>query len=211
MREEAAGRTTRRKMGFGIISVMKIIVPLCVLAFLPAMAVSVPMLPESGFLDAEISTNVAFNATRSDARSFGVSMAFMGTESNCVQVAFGHDADGDGNLEAVETGFVLGWRGGAYFIEDAAGKNRITELAASGVHVDRRFVLSAKLNAHSVPVQVSVSNECGACFAVLSENVPSWIFNRNWNLMKVTRRGVEATSESIEVECKYKFFRILIR
>ena len=138
-------------------------------------------------------------------------MAFMGTESNCVQVAFGHDADGDGNLEAVETGFVLGWRGGAYFIEDAAGKNRITELAASGVHVDRRFVLSAKLNAHSVPVQVSVSNEYGACFAVLSENIPSWIFNRYWNLMKVTRRGVEATSESIEVECKYKFFRILIR
>ena len=198
-------------MDFGIIYVMKIIVPLCVLAFLPAMAVSVPMLPESGFLDAEISTNVAFNATRSDARSFGVSMTFSGTESNCVQVAFGHDADGDGNLEAVETGFVLGWRGGAYFIEDAAGKNRITELAASGVHADRRFVLSAKLNAHSVPVQVSVSNECGACFAVLSENVPSWIFNRNWNLMKVTRRGVEATSESIEVECRYKFFRIVIR
>jgi hypothetical protein len=198
-------------MDFGIISVMKIIVPLCVLAFLPAMAVSVPMLPESGFLDAEISTNVAFNATRSDARSFGVSMAFMGTESNCVQVAFGHDADGDGNLKAVETGFVLGWRGGAYFIEDAAGQNRITELAASGVRADRRFVLSAKLNAHSVPIQVSVSNECGACFAVLSENVPSWIFNRNWNLMKVTRRGVEAASESIEVECRYKFFRIVIR
>ena len=190
---------------------MKIIVSICLFAILPVLAVSVPALPESVFCDTEVFTNVAFNAVRNDARHFGVSMAFMGTESNCVQVAFGHDADGDGNLEAVETGFVLGWRGGAYFIEDAAGKNRITELAASGVHADRRFVLSAKLNAHSVPVQVSVSNECGACFAVLSENVPSWLYGKDWNLMKVTRRGVDAASERIDVECRYKFFRIVIR
>ena len=198
-------------MGFGIISVMKIIVPLCVLAFLPAMAVSVSALPESEFADTEVSTNVAFNAVRNDARHFGVSMAFMGTESNCVQVAFGHDADGDGNLEAVETGFVLGWRGGAYFIEDAAGQNRLVEPTVGGAHADRRFVLSAKLNAHSVPVQVAVSNECGACFSALSASVPSWLYGKDWNLMKVTRRGVEATSECIEVECRYKFFRIVIR
>ena len=190
---------------------MKVIVPLFVLAILPAIAVTVPVLPESEFADTEVSTNVAFNVERSDARSFGVSMAFSGTESNCVQVAFGHDADGDGNLEAVETGFVLGWRGGAYFIEDAAGQNRLVEPAVGAVPIERRFVLNAKLNAHSVPVQVSVSNECGACFAVLSENVPSWIFNRSWNLMKVTRRGVEATSESVDVECRYSFFRIVIR
>ena len=198
-------------MDYGIIQVMKVIVPLFVLAILPAIAVTIPVLPESEFADTEVSTNVAFNATRSDARSFGVSMAFMGTESNCVQVAFGHDADGDGNLEAVETGFVLGWRGGAYFIEDAAGQNRLVEPAVGGARTDRLFVLSAKLNAHSVPVQVSVSNECGACFAVLSENVPSWIYSRNWNLMKVTRRGVEAASESVDVECRYSFFRIVIR
>jgi hypothetical protein len=198
-------------MDYGIIQVMKVIVSLCLFAILPVMAVSVPALPESEFCDTEVFTNVAFNAVRNDARHFGVSMAFMGTESNCVQVAFGHDADGDGNLEAVETGFVLGWRGGAYFIEDAAGQNRLVEPTVGVAHADRRFVLSAKLNAHSVPVQVSVSNECGACFAVLSENVPSWIFNRKWNLMKVTRRGVEATSESVDVECRYSFFRIVIR
>ena len=198
-------------MNFGIIQVMKVIVPLFVLAILPAIAVTIPVLPESEFADTEVSTNVAFNATRSDARSFGVSMAFMGTESNCVQVAFGRDADSDGDLSPCETRLVLGWRGGAYFIEDASGQNRLVEPTVGVAHADRRFVLSAKLNAHSVPVQVSVSNECGACFAVLSENVPSWIFNRSWNLMKVTRRGVEAASESVDVECRYSFFRIVIR
>ena len=190
---------------------MKVIVPLFVLAILPAIAVTVPVLPESEFADTEVSTNVAFNVERSDARSFGVSMAFSGTVSNCVQVAFGHDDNGDGDLSAVETRFAIGWRGGAYFIEDAAGQNRLVEPTVGVAHADRRFVLSAKLNAHSVPVQVSVSNECGACFAVLSENVPSWIYSRNWNLMKVTRRGVEAASESVDVECRYSFFRIVIR
>jgi hypothetical protein len=190
---------------------MKVIVPLFVLAILPAIAVTVPVLPESEFADTEVSTNVAFNVERSDARSFGVSMAFSGTESNCVQIAFGRDADHDGNLSAEETRLLLGWRGGSYFIEDAIGQNRLVEPTVGGAHADRRFVLSAKLNAHSVPVQVSVSNECGACFAVLSENVPSWIYSRNWNLMKVTRRVVEAASESVDVECRYSFFRIVIR
>ena len=45
----------------------------------------------------------------------------------------------------------------------------------------------------------------------LSASVPSWLYGKDWNLMKVTRRGVDATSENIEVECQYKFFYITIR
>ena len=198
-------------MGFGIIQVMKVIVSICLFAILPVLAVSVPALPESEFCDTEVSTNVAFNVERSDARSFGVSMAFSGTESNCVQIAFGRDADHDGNLSAEETRLLLGWRGGSYFIEDAIGQNRLVEPAVGAVPTERRFVLNAKLNAHSVPVVVSVSNECGACFVGLSENAPDWLYGTDWNLMKVTRRGVDATSENIDVECQYKFFYITIR
>ena len=190
---------------------MKVIVPLFVLAILPAIAVTVPVLPESEFADTEVSTNVAFNVERSDARSFGVSMAFSGTESNCVQIAFGRDVDHDGNLSAEETRLLLGWRGGSYFIEDVAVQNRFVEPAVDAEHTDRRFVLNAKLNAHSVPVEVSVSNECGTCFSAVSASVPSWLYGKDWNLMKVTRRGVDATSENIEVECQYKFFYITIR
>ena len=101
---------------------MKVIVPLFVLAILPAIAVTVSVLPESEFADTEVSTNVAFNATRSAA-----------------------------------------------------------------------------------------SNECGTCFSALSASVPSWLYGKDWNLMKVTRRGVDTASENIEVECQYKFFYITIR
>ena len=190
---------------------MKIFLSLCFCALLPVMAAPLPGLPKSEFADTEVSTNVAFNATRSDARNFGVSMAFMGTESNCVQIAFGRDADYDGDLSAEETRLLLGWRGGLYFIEDATGQNRLVESAVDAVFTDRRFVLNAKLNAHSVPVEVSVSNECGTCFSALSASVPSWLYGKDWNLMKVTRSGVDATSENIEVECQYKFFYITIR
>ena len=169
-----------------------------------------PSLPEAGRLDAEVSTNVAFNAERSDARSFGVSMAFMGTVSNCVQVAFGHDDNGDGDLSAVETRFAIGWRGGVYFIEDVPGRLRLEEVA-DAEHTARQLVLDISLNKNYAPKHVAVSNECGACFSALSASVPSWLYGKDWNLMKVTRRGVDAASERIDVECRYSFFRIVIR
>ena len=175
-----------------------------------ALSHQLPLMPETTRLDTEVSTNVAFNAYRNDARSFGASMAFTGTPSNCVQVAFGRDADGDGDLSTVETGFVLGWRGGAYFIEGVAGRNRVSEIA-DATHMARQLVLEVKLNRNCVPKYLTVSNECGACFTALSASVPSWLYSMDWNLMKVTRRGVEAASESIDVECRYKFFRIVVR
>ena len=100
---------------------MRVVAIACVLVVVAVRGetVSVPALPESAHADTEVTTNIPFNATRSDARGFGVSLDFTGTASNCVQVAFGHDGDGDGVLSPGETGLVLGWRAGWYFIEDA--------------------------------------------------------------------------------------------
>ena len=181
---------------------------LSILAF--AAAVTVPQMPVSPYADTEVSTNVAFNAVRSDARHFGVSMDFSGTASNCVQIAFGRDADSDGDLSPCETWLVLGWRGGAYFIEDASGQNRISEPAVEE-SAGRHFAFRVDLDSKSVPVRLDVQNEAGACFLTLAENPPEWLYGIDWNLMKVTRRGVDAAAESIEVECRYKFFRIVIR
>ena len=105
------------------------LVSILALVGLRVLAVSLPPMPVSPYADTEVSTNVAFNAIRNDARHFGVSMDFSGTASNCVQIAFGRDADSDGDLSPCETRLVLGWRGGAYFIEDASGQNRISEPA----------------------------------------------------------------------------------
>ena len=91
---------------------------------LPVVGITVGTQPASPFADTEVCTNIAFNATRSDMREFDVRMELSGSVSNCVQVAFGRDEDGDGDLAPEETGLMFGWRGGRYVIEDVCGEAR---------------------------------------------------------------------------------------
>ena len=172
--------------------------------------VTLPPLPASPYADTEVSTNVPFNAVRSDAREFGVSMAFTGTASNGVQVAFGRDADGDGDLAPEETRLLLGWRAGAYFIEDAATGERVSEPAASG-GASRRLDFREALDRSFRPRAAAATNETGACLAQVLADAPAWLYGTDWNLMKVTRRGVDAIGEAIAVDCRYRFFRISVR
>ena len=53
-------------------------------------------LPVSGFSDTEAVTNVVFSFAEDVARDFSVRLELDATPSNCVEVAFGRDADGDG-------------------------------------------------------------------------------------------------------------------
>ena len=177
-------------------------------------AAPLPPLPDSPWADTEISTNVAFNAERSDAREFGVEMSFTGTASNCLQVAFGRDADGDGDLSPEETAMLLGWRAGSYFIEDAVGCVRYAEEAAvTGTALPDARLLSFRvaLDGAFRPRAVAATNEAGACFPALAGSAPAWLYGADWNLMKLTRRGVDAVGETVSVECLYRFFRISIR
>ena len=66
-----------------------------------ARMVVVPPQPMSPYADTEVSTNIPFSASSEHAREIEMRFALDGCMSNCVQVAFGKDADGDGftNLE----------------------------------------------------------------------------------------------------------------
>ena len=75
----------------------------------------------------------------------------------------------------------------------------------------RQLVLDISLNKDYAPKHMVASNECGTCFFALSASAPSWLYGKDWNLIKLTRRGVDAASERIDVECRYSFFRIVIR
>ena len=65
---------------------MKRTVTTCVMlcALVRGEADVLPSLPEPVHADTEISTNVQFNAERSDAREFGVELSFTGTAANAV-------------------------------------------------------------------------------------------------------------------------------
>ena len=140
-----------------------------------AWGAALPPLPDSPWADTEISTNVAFNAERSDAREFGVEMSFTGTASNCLQVAFGRDADGDGDLSPEETAMLLGWRAGSYFIEDAVGCVRYAEEAVSP-STSRLLSFRVALDGAFRPRAVAATNEAGACFPALAGAAPAWLY-----------------------------------
>ena len=193
---------------------MKLMTFCCIvlnISFAAAETLALPQLPAPVHADTEVSTNFPFNTLRSDALEFGVSLNFMGTGSNCVQVAFGRDVDSDGDLAPEETALLLGWRSGTYFIEDSMRNVRIGEMADAVPGDARSFSIHVGLDSLFRPRSVAATNESGACFLALSDDVPDCLYGADWDLVKVTRRGVDAPGETVEVECRYRFFYISIR
>ena len=66
-----------------------------------------PVLPSVEYPDTEVVTNVAVFAQGSCEYAF--ELAFLGTASNNVEIAFGMDADGDGALSVDEIRLSAGW------------------------------------------------------------------------------------------------------
>ena len=68
-----------------------------------AQTIVVPPVPVPEYADTEVATNIPFVAANGHVRFVELAFALDGCASNCVQVAFGHDADGDGVLGFGET------------------------------------------------------------------------------------------------------------
>ena len=172
--------------------------------------VVVPPLPPSEFADTEVSTNVAVNGRRSDVKTFAVGLELAGSVSNSVQVAFGRDADGDGDLAPGETALVLGWRTGRWFVEDVRrGARHFEQASAAGA--PRFLRMSVRMDGRTVPGRAAFTNESGACFAALADPAPAFLFDRTWDLAKVTRRGVAPPGEWCRVGSDYRKLAISLR
>lgn len=188
------------------------ILMMALLAF-PAFAaerVEVLTLPPSLFADTEVSTNVVVNRRRNDVKAFGVFMELAGSVSNSVQIAFGRDTDGDGNLAPGETALVLGWRANRWFVEDVRkGARHFGPVSAAAA---QRFLrMSVRTDDKFVPMRAAFTSEAGACFAALSHPAPAFLFDREWNLAKVTRRGVAPPGEWCRVDSDYRKLAISLR
>ena len=168
-------------------------------------------LPMSAYLDTVVATNVPFNRARTDVRSLDVLLQFHGSVSNAVEVAFGCDADGDGALSADETDVVVGWRGGSYSLEDAAGDWRILEPAANATDADRFLQLSVGVDAHQDPIAFDAISDEGPRFCHCATPVPPRVYGSDWNIFKVTRRGVVPAVEDCMVRVGYERFDVRLR
>ena len=188
---------------------------LATLLFLPFAAVgarvAVAPMEISPYLDTEVSTNVAINTWRSNARQVDLRLQLDGTPSNSLEVAFGRDANRNGVPDLGEVDAVYGWRGGRYFIENVREWERFESVSAASGQCG---VCSFRLrNGKDVtPRGFSAVCDGAAAFPELaSAPPPAWLYRREWDCMRVTRRGVGTPSGWIRCDIEYEFFRISIR
>lgn len=181
-------------------------------AILPAVAVGgvVSRLPVPETLDTEVSAHCRLDLP-SFVDTLNFSLAFDGTESNNVEIAFGRDADGDGALAAFETETVVGWRCGRYFAENFRTGEAFEEMGVGTNGTARSLDWRCRVGGGSAVKSLAVTNEAGAALLALSAARPGWAYGRNWNLMRLTARGVGVRDERFEVDVRTKGVFILLR
>ena len=125
------------------------------------------------------------------ARLVRCTVELAASASNCVEVAFGRDADEDGSLVEDEVSMRLGWDSGAWFLE--GGTNRF-EAAVAESPTPAWLELSLRVDERGAPV----AGSCGA-FTNLPARPPSWLFSREWDTVRLGVRGFGPRDESVSV------------
>ena len=198
-----------------IIVFHRVVSVVATIAILPlavfAKAIVVPPLPVSQYVDAEVTTNIAFNTSRTDVKTFELTFQLECSSSNCIQVALGRDIDSDGILSFAETDVVYGWRNGRCFVEDVKGASRYEEKVSSLEKESQNFSISIQTTKEYQPKAFSAMVGSTSVFMSLTETVPAWLYSPEWNLMRITRRGVGMPLQWVSYDVKYAQLYITVR
>ena len=173
--------------------------------------VAVSSLPVSQFADTEVSTNIVLHGRRTDTWKVDLHIQLAGTPTNDFEVAFGRDANTNGVLDVEEIETMYGWRGGRYFIENVPAWERIEEEAATNALCG---VCDIHLENNSSVVPRRFAATCGgvAAFGGLATTPsPAWVFRREWDMVRVVRRGAGISSEWIRCDIEYQSLSIRLR
>ena len=153
-------------------------------------------LAPSPFADTEASTNVPCVLDLPTLKQYRLSLGLVGTPSNNVEVALGHDADGDGVLSLDEAAISLAWDCGEWMargMSDEGWGMRDVPLTTDGPDTNG-FVTAA--------IEVAVSKHRAK---------PAWLYDRTWDLVRVTRRGVDDPEERVSLYTRVAGTVIFVR
>lgn len=153
-------------------------------------------LAPSTYADTEVSTNVPCVLDLPTLRQYRLALGLVGTPSNNVEVALGHDADGDGALSLDETALSLAWDCGEWMargMSDEGWGMRDVPLTTDGPDTNG-FVTAA--------IDVAVSRH---------KAKPAWLYDRSWDLLRVTARGVDAPLERVTLSTRVSGMMVLIK
>ncbi len=164
-----------------------------------AAAVS-PTLPVAEWPDCEAATNAALpSATWQRRGHFDVHLS-VAAGTNLVQLAFGRDADGDGELSRAETVLVVGRGLGEAFVEDVAARQRYAE-ALPPCAVRRGLGWRVFLNAAGAPTGLIATNEAGvAVYSEWRHAPPAFFFDPSWDTVRVVSAGPDDADGRVRVE-----------
>jgi len=146
-------------------------------------------LSATALADTEVTTNCPIALDSCFLRNIRFSLDFIATPSNNVQAAFGRDADGDGVLAVGETDLVVGWECGRWFL---MGPDLTTGLSAEAVTTaaDKRMSWDLRM-VRRHPKQLTLTENGVVISADPVEGTEPWLFDRGWNLVRLTARGVD--------------------
>ncbi|MBO7687979.1 MAG: hypothetical protein J6V72_16450, partial [Kiritimatiellae bacterium] len=145
-------------------------------------------------------TNAALPVATWRARGhFDVQMS-VAAGTNLVQLAFGRDADRDGELSRAETALIVGRGAGEVFVEDVAARMRYAE-ALPPTAGRRGLCWRVFLNVAGAPTGLIATNEAGvALFTEWRHAPPAWSLDPSWDTVRVVSAGSDDVDGRVRVE-----------
>ena len=166
-----------------------------------------PVLPSVEYIDTETTTNVQFAAWQEHVGKFKLSLTCRTTATNNVQFAFGRDADNDGALSLEESDLVVGWDCGKWFVQGGYDAERIE--TAVGTGDGQTLAWAVRLSpVTATPVSVTVTVDGTPVFGGVD---PGMFYRKNWNMFRLTGRGLADLAESPGVQILPDSFTVLMR
>ena len=175
-----------------------IVLLLIVISFAGVAMPTVLSLPPVAYADTEVVTNVVISSWQRGAAKFAFSLSCIATPSNNVEAAFGEDVNTNGVLEPEETDLIVGWNRGSWFIQNGTDGERFM-VVSSSVEDVKTLAWSYRLTAAPTPPRLEVTEDGVTAFPALGEESPGWLYRREWNLMRLTGRGLYNSGETFTV------------
>ena len=167
-------------------------------------------LPSVVHADAEVVTNMPLPALSQRSGKFAFSLGCRATPTNNVEIAFGTDVDEDGVLAPRETRLVVGWDSGCWFVRRGFSGER-SEVWRPSSDMPRTLSWELALGLCAVPRRLAVCEGTDALDFELSPAAPNWLYDANWNLMRLTGRGLDVQGESFGVQFSPESFTVILR
>ena len=163
-----------------------------------AQPMDVVALPPVNCADTEVVTNVVISSWQRGSAKFAFSLSCISTPSNNVEAAFGEDVNTNGVLEPEEADLIVGWKRGNWFIQNGIDGERFTMASTSAEDV-KTLAWAYRLTSAPTPARLEVMADGVTAFSVLAEDSPEWLHRREWNLMRLTGRGLYDSDETFTV------------